>query len=76
MEKRRLDKQNSGFSVIEMMAAVAILVILMGVGMVGVARYRDVLKLTELDNGAREIFLAAENRAVLLSSSQRLYGKV
>lgn len=76
MGKRRRDKGNSGFSVVEMLAAVAILVILMGVGMVGAARYRDVLRLMELDNGAREIFLAAENRAVLLSSARRLEGAV
>lgn len=76
MEKKRWNKRNSGFSVVEMLAAVAILVILLGIGMVGVHRYQDMLKLTELDNGAREIFLAAENRAVLLSGARRLDGAV
>ena len=64
--------RNSGFTLIETLAAVAIVVILLGVSAVAVVRYIDVLKITELDNAAREIFMAAENRAVLLSSSRRL----
>ena len=70
MGKRR--NRNSGFSVVEMLAVVAILVILLGISMVSVLRYRDLLEITELDNAAREIYMAAENRAVLLSGAKRL----
>ena len=38
------------------------------------AYYRDYLKITELDNAAREIYMAAENRAVLLNSGGQLDG--
>lgn len=72
MKKSRLYNRNSGFSVVEMLAVVAILVILLGISMVSVLRYRDLLEITELDNAAREIYMAAENRAVLLSGAKRL----
>lgn len=61
---------------VEMLAVVAITVILLGISMVAVVRYRDLLKLTELDNAAREIYMAAENRAVLLSGARRLGNQV
>ena len=76
MEKRHFNNRNSGFSVVEMLAVVAILVILFGVSMVSAARYRDLLKITELDNAARSIYMAAENRAVLLSGGKRLKNQV
>lgn len=63
---------NRGFTLLETLLAVAILVILMGLAMVGAARYRDHLKIAELDNAARDIYMAAENRAVLLQNSGRL----
>ena len=61
---------------VELMAVVAITVILFALSMVGVIRYQGMLKLTELDNAAREIYMAAENRAVLLSGSRRLNNQV
>ena len=61
-----------GFTLVETLAAVAIVVILLGISAVGVVYYARWLKITELDNAAREIYLAAENRAVLLSGSGRL----
>lgn len=72
METRRLNNNSRGFSLVEMLAVVAILVILLGISMVAAAGYRDLLKITELDNAAREIYMAAENRAVLLSGVRRL----
>lgn len=69
-------KWNSGFTLVETLAAVAVLVILLGLGSVAAAYYRDYLRITELDNAAREIYLAAEHRAVLLSGSRRLGGLV
>lgn len=61
---------------VELMAVVAITVILFALSMVGVIRYQGMLKLTELDNAAREIYMAAENRAVLLSGARRLKTQV
>ena len=72
MNMKYWNKRNHGFTMVEMLAAVAIVVILLAVSAVGVARYQAVLKLTELDNAAREIYMAAENRAVLLSGTRRL----
>ena len=62
MENRR----TRGFSLVETLAVVAILAILLSLSAVAAAYYRDYLKITELDNAAREIYMAAENRAVLL----------
>lgn len=72
MKRKSSNNRNGGFTLVEMLAAVAILVILLGVSAVAVARYRDYLKITELDNAAREIYLAAENRAALLNGGSRL----
>lgn len=63
------DSRHGGFTLLETLLTVAILVILLGVSAVGAARYRDPLKITELDNAARAIYMAAENRAVLLQNS-------
>lgn len=65
-------KRNSGFTLVEMLAVTAIVVILLAIGMVAVVHYVRWLRITELDNSAREIYLAAENRAVLLSAGGRL----
>ncbi len=75
---RKVSKKswNNGFSLVEMLAVVAIIIILLGVSGVGVIYYRNWLKLTELDNAARSIYMAAENRAVLLSGERRLGGLV
>lgn len=72
MKRMSSDNRNGGFTLVEMLAAVAILVILLGVSAVAAAHYKDYLKITELDNAAREIYLAAENRASLLNGSRRL----
>ena len=74
MRRRDQRKWNRGFTLVETLAAVAVLVILLGLGSVAVAYYRDYLRITELDNAAREIYMAAEHRAVLLSGSRRLGG--
>nr|WP_326166316.1 type II secretion system protein [uncultured Oscillibacter sp.] len=72
MSKHIDNKRNSGFTMVEALAAVAILVILLGLSAVGVSYYRDLLKITELDNAARAIYMAAEDRAVLLESGGQL----
>lgn len=61
--------RNGGFTLLETLLTVAILIILMALSAVGVARYKDYLDVTELDNAARDIYMAAENRVVLLQNS-------
>lgn len=69
-------KNRHGFTLVEMLVVVAVLVILLAVSAVGVVRYLRQIRITELDNAAREIYLAAQNRAILLQGSQRLEGLV
>lgn len=64
--------QSGGFTLLETLITVAITVILLAFSVAGVARHRDNLKITELDNIARDIYMAAQNRAVLLHNSERL----
>lgn len=72
MKRKANGKRNSGFTLVEMLAVTAIVVILLAVGMVALVHYVRWLEITELDNSAREIYLAAENRAVLLMNSGKL----
>lgn len=72
MAQRFKNRGNRGFSLVETLAVVAILVILLSISAVAAAYYRDYLKITELDNAAREIYMAAENRAVLLNSGDQM----
>ena len=69
-------KNRHGFTLVEMLVVVAVLVILLAGSAVGVVRYLRQIRITELDNAAREIYLAAQNRAILLQGSQRLEGLV
>lgn len=66
------NRKNSGFTVIEVLITTAILVVLLSISFIAVAAYRSHLKITELDNAAREIYMAAQNRAVLLKNRDRL----
>ena len=50
-----------GFTLAEMLLTVSIIIILGAVIAVNVIRYRQNLKLTEMDNAAREIYMAAQN---------------
>lgn len=59
----------------EALLAVCLLLVLLGVSAVGVAAVRR-LKVAELDNAAREIYMAAQNQAVLLSANGCLAGAV
>lgn len=69
-------KHQRGFTVQEMLLVILISVILLSLSLVGIVTYLRHLQIQELDNGAREIFLAAQNRAILLSGGQRLEGYV
>lgn len=69
MKNRMQSKHISGFTMVETLAVVAIIIILLGVSAVPAAKYVDTLKIMELDNAARDIYMAAQNRAELLSGA-------
>lgn len=72
MDNKRLVTQSNratgGFTMVEMMIAVAMLVILMGVAFVNVMAYQRSMKQLELDKTAREIFVAAQNHLTVAQS--------
>ena len=74
-KKRRTNiigrNRKGGFTLVETLVTVSIIIILLAIGMVAVIRYRDRLRITELDNMARSIYMAAQNRAVLLDNEKR-----
>ena len=70
--KNRLHKNRRGFTLMETLLVIAMLVILLAVSVVGVLTYRKHARLAEVDSAAREIYMAAQNRAILLQGSQRL----
>ncbi|MBR3226232.1 MAG: prepilin-type N-terminal cleavage/methylation domain-containing protein [Atopobiaceae bacterium] len=54
-------RNSSGFTMMEMLIAVAVMVILMGVAFIAVINYQKSTKQLELDKTARELFIAAQN---------------
>ncbi len=76
MSHQRNKDCQRGFTVQEMLLVILLSVILLALSLVGIVTYLRHLQIQELDNGAREIFLAAQNRAILLSGGQRLEGYV
>lgn len=58
-----------GFSLVEMLTAVAILAILVSISIVGVIGYMNNLKATEMDSAARQIFVAAQNHLTQAKAS-------
>ena len=66
MEQCRSRRAVRGLTLMETLVTVLIIICLLAVSMVAVVTYRDYLKISELDNAAREIYMAAQNRAVLL----------
>ena len=55
-------KNKKGFTLAELMLAVAIIIILGALAMVGVTRYLRSMRLMEMDNAAKELYFAAQNR--------------
>lgn len=64
--------RQKGFTLPEMLIVILITVVLLAISLVGIVTYMRHLQLAELDNAAKEIFLSAQNRAILLSGGQRL----
>ena len=61
-------RATGGFTMVEMIIAIAILVILMGVAFVNVLAYQRSMKQLELDKTAQEIFVAAQNHLTVAKS--------
>lgn len=55
-------KSKSGFTLAELLLAIAIMVILFGIGFVAVSAYLKNLRLNEMDWTAKEIFIASQNQ--------------
>ncbi len=68
--------RDKGFTLAEMLAVVCIIIVLLAVSSTGIVYYMRWLQITELDNAAREIYMAAENQALLLHNEGRLKGLV
>jgi len=65
-------KDNKGFTTTEIILVVAILIIAMAIAVPGIVRLSRNLKIAKLDDIAREIYTAAQSRAVSLSVSGQL----
>lgn len=61
-----------GFTLHEMLLVILISLVFLALSIVGIVTYMRYLRLVQLDNSAKEIFLAAQNRAILLRSNQQL----
>ena len=59
-------KQNKAFTLMEMMIAVAIVVVLLGISIVSITNWTKSMKMTELDNYAKTVYLEAQNQLASL----------
>ena len=67
-------KQNSAFTLIEMLIAVSIMIVLLGISVVAVNTWSKGLKMTELDQYAKSIYLEAQNQLAALETEGKLAG--
>lgn len=75
MFKSAKRKKSHGFTLAEVLIVVAIIGVLLAIAVPNVIGYYRSLKLTELDDSARSIFVAAQNRLTALKSAGTdLYG--
>lgn len=62
-------RRRAGFSLTELLVVLGIMAVLMAVAVPSVIHYRRELKLTELDDNARAVFVAAQNHLTALRST-------
>lgn len=55
-------KQNSAYTMMEMLITVAVMVVLLGISIIGISHLVTILKMTELDRYAKTIYLEAQNQ--------------
>ena len=62
MTRKNSSKFNNkkGFTLAELLTVVGITAILAAIGIIALVRYSNALKLTQMDNSAKEIFIAAQ----------------
>ena len=66
-----IKKGKKGFSLAELLIAVGILSVLIAIGFPAVIYFNARLNQTKLDNSARDVFLAAQNKLTAIKSSGR-----
>lgn len=66
------NRNNSGFTMAEMLIVVALMAIIMAVAFIAVQNYQRSMKQLELDKTAREIYIAAQNHLTMAKSMGRL----
>lgn len=69
MKTHEMRRGGRGFSLAELLVAVGILAVLLAVAVPSILHYRRELKLTELDDNARAVFMAAQNHLSALRSA-------
>ena len=65
-------RNNRGFTLAEMLIGVAILVVLMSIAIPGAVAFQRKLHMAELDDYARQIFMAAQSEMTNMKASGRL----
>ena len=71
MTERKVKRGKQGFTLSEMLVAVAILVVLLSLAIIPITRLQRNLRQTELDSKAETIYMAAQNRLTQLQASGR-----
>lgn len=72
MQKQFSKQNNSGFTLSEVLIAVAILIVLMGLAMIPITRHQRDLRQTELDAKAEIVYHAAQNKLSELLANGRI----
>lgn len=72
MQKKLSKLNNSGFTLSEVLIAVAILIVLMGLAMIPITRHQRDLRQTELDAKAEIVYHAAQNKLSELLANGRI----
>ena len=71
MRQRNAKRNTRGFTLTEVLLAVAILIVLMGLAMIPITRHQRSLRQTELDGKAETVYMAAQNRLAQLQANGR-----